>query len=64
MDNDNFPNYPLRRINRDIWQACKVRAMQDGITVRDVIDCALQTYAKTGLAGIGGGAKPTRKKVN
>lgn len=52
----NFPNYPLRKIDQKLWLAVKMRALEDGLSVRDVIEAALQTYAKDGLAAIG--AKP------
>lgn len=44
----NAPKTPLRsiRIADELWQAVHDKAQREGVTVSDVIRCALERYIK------------------
>jgi len=53
--------YPLRNIPDDLWHRVKVRAMTDGVTVRDVIELGLKVYDTRGLEALVDGGKVARR---
>ena len=55
--------YPLRNIPDDLWRDVRVRAVEDGVKVRDVILLGLRAYAKRGLAAFPDYKKPTQRKT-